>query len=74
MLDPGADTTLPPQMLEINVSHPIIKGLHAKHGSDPELAKLVAQQVYDNALVAAGLLDDSRSMLGRMNSLLERLV
>jgi hypothetical protein len=31
-------------------------------------------QVFDNAMVAAGLLDDSRSMLPRLNMLLERLV
>lgn len=38
MLDPGQDMTLPKQMLEINTAHPIIKGLHAKHTTDPELA------------------------------------
>ena len=34
----------------------------------------VAEQVFDNALVAAGLLDDGRSMLPRIHKLLERLV
>lgn len=73
MLDPGADQSLPPQMLEINTAHPIIKGLHAKHTTDPELAALLAEQLYDNSLVAAGLLEDSRSMLPRVNTLMERL-
>jgi TNF receptor-associated protein 1 len=73
MLDPGADQTLPPQMLEINTAHPIIKGLHDKHSTDPELAELLAEQLYDNSLVAAGLLEDSRSMLPRVNTLMERL-
>jgi hypothetical protein len=30
--------------------------------------------VFDNALVAAGLLEDPRAMLGRLNSLLEKLL
>ena len=31
--------------LEINPSHPIIKKLHALKSSDPEIAKLVSEQV-----------------------------
>merc|ERR1711862_743711 len=38
--------------------------------TDPLLAKVCAEQVYDNFLVAAGLMDDSRPMLGRLNDLL----
>jgi hypothetical protein len=34
----------------------------------------VAEQVVDNALVAAGLVDDPRMMLPRLNALLERVV
>ena len=30
--------------------------------------------MFDNAMVAAGLLDDSRVMLPRLNKLMERLV
>jgi hypothetical protein len=30
-------------------------------------------QLYDNALVAAGLLEDSRLMLGRLHTLMEKL-
>merc|ERR1712157_304490 len=37
--------------------------------TDPVLAKVCAEQVYDNCLVA-GLMDDSRTMLGRLNDLL----
>ena len=29
-------------------------------------------QLYDNAMVNAGLLDDPRSMVGRLNQLLEK--
>ena len=34
------------------------------------LAKLVAEQLYDNALVAAGLIEDCRGMLPRLNEIL----
>jgi len=34
------------------------------------LAKVLALQIFDNCLIAAGLLDDGRSMLGRLNDIL----
>ena len=34
------------------------------------LARVLAEQVYDNCLGAAGLMDDSRSMLPRLNDIL----
>ena len=34
------------------------------------LAQVLAEQVLDNCLVAAGLLDDGRSMLPRLNDLM----
>lgn len=57
--------------LEINPSHPLINKLSQLQASDPYLAKLLAEQLYDNAMVNAGLLDDPRSMVGRLNQLLE---
>lgn len=38
--------------------------------ADPELAKRVVAQVFDNALIAAGLLEDPRGMLDRLNTLI----
>lgn len=38
------------------------------------MAKLVLEQLVDNALVGAGLMDDSRVMVGRVNTLLEALL
>lgn len=61
---------LPKQHLEINVKHPIIVGIHAVSKTEPTLAKVLTEQVYDNCLVAAGLLDDSRSMIPRINDIL----
>jgi TNF receptor-associated protein 1 len=60
--------------LELNPQNPMIAQLEKIRHADPELAAEVAEQVFDNALVAAGLLDDPRAMLGRLNSLLEKLL
>lgn len=61
---------LPKQNVEINPGHSVIVGINELRKSEPTLAKVLAEQVYDNCLVAAGLLDDSRSMLPRLNDLL----
>ena len=45
--------------------HPLMTKLHGIKSSDPLVAQLIAEQVFDNALVAAGLMDDSRVMLPR---------
>ena len=71
-----ASTALPPQVLEINPDHAIIKTLaevskQADNADAQAVAKLVAEQVLDNALIAAGLVDDPRAMLPRLNSILE---
>ena len=65
---------LPKQSLEVNPAHPVIIALHGLREANPELARVVTEQVLDNALVAAGLVDDPRAMLPRLNALLERLV
>eukprot|EP00474_Spongospora_subterranea_P001626 CRZ02084.1 hypothetical protein [Spongospora subterranea] len=59
------------QKMEINLSHSIIKGIFAMRDSNPELASQLVEQVFDNALVAAGLMDDPRLMLTRINRLME---
>lgn len=58
--------------LELNPTHTLIKKLSTLQETDPYLAKLVAEQLYDNAMVTAGLLDDPRSMVSRLNQLLEK--
>eukprot|EP00301_Raphidiophrys_heterophryoidea_P024152 c7744_g1_i1.p1 GENE.c7744_g1_i1~~c7744_g1_i1.p1 ORF type:complete len:733 (-),score=263.36 c7744_g1_i1:71-2269(-) len=65
---------LPKQKLEINPKHEIIVGINNMRYATPDLAVAVANQVFDNALVSAGLLDDARSMLPRINSLLANLL
>lgn len=64
----------PKNVLSINPKHPIIVHLNQLKTTDAELAATVAQQIYDNASMAAGLMDDGRQMLPRLNQLLEKLV
>ncbi|KAL3776542.1 hypothetical protein ACHAW5_008704 [Stephanodiscus triporus] len=61
---------LPKQTVEINPNHEIIIGMNSLKDTDPILAQVLAEQVLDNCLVAAGLLDDGRSMLPRLNDLM----
>ncbi len=68
----GADTPLRVN-LEINPRHPVIKRLFETHGLNPERARLVAEQLLDNALISAGLLDDATTMVARLNKLLESI-
>lgn len=58
--------------LEINPRHALIRKLWETHQTQPEVAKLVAAQMLDNALISAGLLDDAREMIRRMNALMEK--
>ncbi len=60
--------------LEINPAHPIMARLDAMRQKDAALAASVAEQILDNARVAAGLLEDPRTMLTRLNQLLEKVL
>ncbi|MGC4071050.1 MAG: molecular chaperone HtpG [Nibricoccus sp.] len=57
--------------LEINPRHAVIKRLAETRSSSPEKAQLVAEQILDNALISAGLLEDSTAMVKRLYKLLE---
>lgn len=70
-VDPNHSPRLPKQVLEYNPSHPIILQLEKTRDSNPELAELIAEQIFDDALIAAGLLEDARVMLPRLNSLMQ---
>ncbi len=59
---------------EINPAHPIIARLDAMRAQDAALAGSVAEQMLDNARVAAGILEDPRAMLTRLNQLLEKVL
>jgi molecular chaperone HtpG len=57
--------------LEINIRHALIKRLAGSAVSAPEKARLVAEQVLDNALISAGLLEDPARMVQRLYKILE---
>ncbi|CAK1578248.1 unnamed protein product [Parnassius mnemosyne] len=56
--------------LEINAKHPIVKKLHKLISSDKELANMVSQQLFSNAMVTAGLVMDPRNLVTHINDLL----
>jgi TNF receptor-associated protein 1 len=58
--------------LEINPRHPLVKKLAETKDSNPGLARLVALQLLDNSLISAGLLEDARDTVSRMNTLMEK--
>jgi len=59
--------------LEINTSHKLIKQLNDLREKDEGLAKLVAEQIFDNSLLAAGFIEDPQSMVGRIYDILEHV-
>ena len=69
----GAEDTPPRVELHFNPRHAVIKHLAAAKDAKPDMAKLMAEQVLDNALIAAGLLDDPQKMIARIYKLLESM-
>ncbi len=59
-------------VLEINPAHAIVRKLAGVTASNPELSGLLAQQLLDNALLSAGLLDDPQTMINRMHKIMEQ--
>ena len=68
----GADTRSVVR-LEINGDHALIKNLASMREKDGEFAAVIVEQLFDNALLAAGYMENPGSMVGRINKLLERL-
>ena len=62
------------QVLEFNPRHGMIVKLNQMRQQDAGLAQKVAEQLLDNARVAAGLLEDPQAMIRRLNELLEQLM
>ncbi len=59
--------------LELNPRHAVIKRLAATREANPERATMVAEQILDNALIAAGLFEDPSKMVARLYKLLEQV-
>ncbi len=60
--------------LEINTAHPLIKGLAEMRVADEDFAKTIVKQIYDNAMIQAGLMIEPRDMVERSYRILERAV
>ncbi len=70
----GAPQEFGAKDLEINTGHSLIKGIESLRAKDEELAKSICEQVFDNAMIQAGLMVEPRSMVERTYKLLDKLV
>jgi molecular chaperone HtpG len=59
--------------MEINPASPLIKKLADLRAKDPDFAKDVVEQIFDNAMIQAGLLVDPQQMVSRTYRILERM-
>jgi molecular chaperone HtpG len=75
MMEAMGNGNMPAQAvtLEINPRHALIHKLASLKDSNGELAKLMAEQLLDSALVNADMLDNPRNMVTRMHELLSHI-
>lgn len=71
--NPDSKMPAPIIKFEINPKSEVIKNLDSLRKSNPDTAKLVLDQLYDNALLAAGLLENPRTMAKRLNEILAKV-
>ncbi len=71
MASMGQETPPSRVHLELNPRHGLVKRIAAAREKSPELAKLVAEQILDNSMIAAGLLEDSRDLVQRVYRIME---
>ncbi|MGM0608091.1 MAG: molecular chaperone HtpG [Candidatus Muiribacteriota bacterium] len=60
--------------LEINPDHPIIEKLAGLRATNEEFARELTEQIYDNAVILAGLNTDFRKYVQRMNKIIEKSI
>ena len=75
MLAQGAEIPdIEPQVMEINPAHPLIVQINearqSSDGAQIDVANKVAHQLFDNVLLNAGILDEPRAMIGRLEELM----
>jgi molecular chaperone HtpG len=58
--------------LEINTGHHLIQGLADMRVEDENFAKNLVEQLFDNAMIQAGLMIEPRSMVERSYEIMER--
>lgn len=67
----GAGTPAAKVKVEIDPEHNVCKKLNTLRDINPDMATLIVEQVFDNALMAADILDKPQMMLDRLNKILE---
>ena len=60
--------------LEINPASPLMKKIVSLKETNSDFARDVAEQVFDNAMIQAGLVVDSQQMVSRSYRILEQIV
>ena len=63
---------VPAGILEINPKHVLIQRLNDLRKQEDSFAPLAAEQLFANAQIAAGIIVDPRSMVSRLNEILEK--
>ncbi|PWV02748.1 putative heat shock protein [Trypanosoma cruzi] len=68
----------PKYNFHFNPKHPIVRKLYTLSISptteEVETAGLLVEQLFDNAVISAGLLEDPRSIVSRLNNIMSRMV
>lgn len=64
---------LPPVKFQINPGHRLILNLESLRANNEEIATLVAEQIFDNALATGDMLEDPREMVSRSYQILEMI-
>jgi TNF receptor-associated protein 1 len=62
-----------PVKIELSESDPMIQSLANLDDSDP-VAKLTIQQIYYNAMISAGMVEDAKMILGNVNEILKIVI
>merc|ERR1719454_2435532 len=63
-----------PMTFELSAQHHIVTTLNTIKDSNEAVARIAVEQMYDNACIAAGTLDDPRVLMSRLNKVLEMFV
>jgi TNF receptor-associated protein 1 len=63
-----------PMTLELSPAHHIVTTLNTIKDTNEPVARIAVEQLYDNACIAAGTLDDPRVLMGRLNKVLEMFI
>ena len=70
----GSDAPEMKASIEVNAKHSLIKKLASFREAKPELAEKVAKQLADNALLAAGLMENPGKVVSGMSDVMEELM